>query len=176
MRVPHRTGGSGWHFRSELGADALCPKFAGFESVAMGWCATRGRCVLTTRTVSRGELIMNVPALGHVRFDRVQPSAMRSYELEELGLDDATLALSRSVLENQACHSIVEALVAPRLDATAMRRVAARLRASPLPPTMSGLDDGRLVGLCLRVKCNLHMCHDDETAHTCEQCTGQARE
>ena len=166
--VPHRDGGSAFHWRSRISPFASA--LAGFDAVQIGWCASRGRCILAARAIKCGELVMQVPALGHVLFDDVRPNSRScTYESDEFGLDEATVALAIAVLQSEEQRCIVRALSAAEADdgdVAVLKRVVHRIRAhsSPLPPPIATLADDELARLCLRVKRNLHVSRDDETA------------
>lgn len=166
--VPHRDGGSAYHWRSRISPFASA--LAGSDAVHIGWCASRGRCILAARAIKCGELVMQVPALGHVLFDDVRPNSRScAYESDEFGLDEAAVALAIAVMQSEEQRCIVRALSADEADdgdVAVLKRVVHRIRAhsSALPPPIATLADDELARLCLRVKRNLHVSRDDETA------------
>ena len=122
---------------------------------------------MATRDIRRGELVMEVPALAVTLFKSVTPK-QHAYELDNFGFDATTVALSLSALATQEGRSIVAALdIGAHSEPKAAAHVASRLRQRhprALPRDIASLSDAELGALCLKVKSNVHRCHDDETA------------
>ena len=166
VALVQRQGGSEYRWLNALQEDPICRLFARYDAVSLGWHHDCGRRVLTTRPLSRGELVMSVPATAHVAFaavatDRPIDACLR----DQFGLDAPTLALSLAALQTENGLTLVRALSAARDDSAAEELVASRLRSSrALPPSLAALPDAELGRLVLRVKSNLHVSHDDQTA------------
>ena len=110
--------------------------FGAFDSVELGWRADRGRRVISTRDIRRGELIMRVPALARVLHSSLSASA---HELDEFGLDAATVKLALAAIASS--KAVVHALTSAH-TATAASTVGSRIRrAQQLPPDLAILSD-----------------------------------
>ena len=133
-RVERLGGRSEYLWAHSLRVDPLSASFDDYKSVTLDWSAERGRCVLATRAIRRGEEIMRVPATAHVAFATVSSSeqAATTYTLDALGLDAATIALSLSCIESSEGRGLVHALSAARSDADerAALEVASYLRST----------------------------------------------
>ena len=163
--VEQRGGASEYHWSSHLRPDPLVN--ATFEAIRVGWNASRGRCIFTTMQIKRGELLMREPALAHVAFSKATSArGTGTAGLDEYGLDEPTIQLAVKAAGRQSGRQLVTALSASRdEDVRTLGVVASRLRTSGrLPPHLSGLTDALLGQLFLRIKCNLHVSHDDDTA------------
>lgn len=163
-----RDGRTEWRWQIPPCNDPLQSTFANFRTVKLGWHDEKGRCVLATRKVRCGELLFTVPAIAITLFKSGAPDRQDSHELDAFGLDDATVALSLATLATPAGRSLAKGLGigAHRAASTALH-VAMRVREQhqdALPHDIASLSDAELGSLCLRVKSNLHLCHDDETA------------
>ena len=165
LALVDKPGGRTEYSWLDHGDDALRSTFTEFDAVTLEWMSGRGRCVMARRCVKRGELLMRVPALAHVAFSSVSSGDdSAQHQLDEYGLDPATIALSLSALRSEAGRQVVRSLSAARGEEKSAE-VASRVRAThSVAPPLSLLPDRELGTLLLRVKCNLHVSHDAETA------------
>ena len=107
-----------------------------FDSVELGWRADCGRCVISSRDIRKGELIMHVPALACVLHSSSSESA---HELGDFGLDAATVKLSLAAIASS--KAVVHALASAH-TAAAASTVGSRIRrAQQLPPDLANLSD-----------------------------------
>ena len=176
-----------WMWSSSLPPDLLAAELAKANCrpglIAMQWREGRGRSLIATHDVRRGDLILSVKAHAYVPLLQQQRRHSESltaaaHLLAGLGFDVATLELALAAVETEGCRSLILSFSRPASPpAHELKRLEVELRrllsaTNALPAAMvhsgGGSSSGRgtalLLDLLLRVKSNLHRVLDDETA------------